>query len=169
MSRKKKKQRFPALLRFLALGLRFLRLLLLRCPLARGVDRSRAEHPTVTFSQHMSQLWLSALTAARGRRKLLWPRLTAAPLYGYKSKCIEGYLTMCLFSKSYSGFASLGLWPPLPCAFIDQVYDTRHEFVPVEQAWSSGKIKADGFSHTDHATVAAVGTSCLPAFFFFFN
>lgn len=40
-----------------------------------------AEHSTVTYSNHVNQFWASAVTSAYCKKKLLWPKLTAALIY----------------------------------------------------------------------------------------
>lgn len=46
---------------------------------------------SITYARHFDQPWISALTIPYGKKKFLWPRLTATLIYGYKY--IEDSLT----------------------------------------------------------------------------
>lgn len=81
----------------------------------------RAGRSEVTCSQHLDQLRVSAVTTACDLKKLLWTRLQAAVVYGYKHK----YLITCSFSKiTILGLpmtALVGFWPSLQCPAMNCV------------------------------------------------
>lgn len=74
---------------------------------------------------------VSALTTAFCKTNLLWPRLRAALIHGYKHNYLEDGLTTCSFSKTI-------VWIPTPMAYVLQRHGlwsgTCHEFLPMEQA-----------------------------------
>lgn len=59
-----------------------------------------AEHSAISCSQLFGQLCGSALTVAHCEKKLLWPRLREALMYGYKHKYVKGRLGTSPFSKA---------------------------------------------------------------------
>lgn len=63
------------------------------------------------------QLWAPALAVTQCRQTLLWPRLGAALICGYKCKYLEGTLTSHSYSKLIVLYSCLG--PTIPPALRD--------------------------------------------------
>lgn len=103
---------------------------------AEGVDVDvpfSNEHSIATYSLHFNQLWVSAGATDHCRKKCFCPWLWAALIYEYN--CLEVSLPTCPVSKTIVVGSSLG---PMASQVVglDQVYSTRHELFPVQQASS---------------------------------
>lgn len=73
----------------------------------------RAELPTVTFSLHSDQLYISVLIAVHYTNNIPWWGVRDAPIYRYREKHLEGTLLLCSFSKITVG-SPLGSMKPAP-------------------------------------------------------
>lgn len=122
------------------------------------MDSFKSEHPTVTSSQHFDQLGISTSTAAHWRKKLLWPRLRAALIYGYEDQ----YFT-CLPSKTTVVNSLLGLWPSKSCTFVQVQYQAR-----ILSCAIGFKVnqRLTCYLYNDQATISPVGTSCLAGHYY---
>lgn len=67
----------------------------------------RTKHSTVTYSQHLDQIWISSLTTAHNIKKFLW-QLLMAPLIMYFLKWQSHSITLiCHVDLIISGLCSL--------------------------------------------------------------
>lgn len=95
----------------------------------------RTEH-SVSHSQHAEQWWVSALIATHCKRELLWRRLEADQVKGYKCDYLEGTLTAWSFIKIEIAGSIQGLiTSPVMMGFC-QDYSIRHKTPSFDQAQS---------------------------------
>ena len=112
------------------------------------------------LSQYLHQLWASALSMTQ-YKKPLWPRVKSALSYGHNHEYLEGSLTTQTFNKGKSVGSLYGLWYPQIwwCLQYQMCNPSCGIGLTTHQ-------KAVGSSHTRHATVAPVSTTCLAGWYY---